>query len=111
MATGDAYQFSNNGIAVTANVRAQRTLLRQVELAFTGGATFFMLFDKSTVPINGDTPVMCFNLGAAGTPQVIPMQPEGFTFANGLGYAFSTTIANLTIAAVNAAVAMQGRDL
>jgi hypothetical protein len=54
-----------------------------------------MLFDSSTVPVNGVASWMCLNVPADGTFSIDYNRPR--SFASGLSWAISTTPNTLTL--------------
>ena len=62
---------------------------------------WFMVFDKTTAPVNGDTPIYRHRLNANSGENVILFEDAGLYCALGIGVAISSTSGTLTLAVAN----------
>ena len=91
-----------SGMVGVARAARAKALAVDARCAITLGG-WFMLFNKATAPVNGDTAIMQFHV--AVNSEGIVSVPRGFfgetgqLFATGLAYGFSSTADTLTIAA------------
>lgn len=66
---------------------------------------YLKLYDKATSPtVGSDTPVQVYAIpgGTAGNGLNLPIPPQGMAFANGIGLALTTGVANSDTGAVSA---------
>lgn len=99
-ATGGATPYSLIVVGTsqdTTTVKSSAGTVYAIQVqSVVAGVRYLKLYDKSTAPVFGDTPVMRIVIpgSTSGTVTNVVLPPCGVAFANGIGFRVTTGMAN-----------------